>query len=210
MLGLFGILKEKLDSEKKLPLKFKGYIGQLYTTHGAIFNDDVLASSVAPYKWDSEQFDFKSKSWSLCCKAVLPTISTNWDNNVTIVLCTRNSDNRYATSWCGPKIATKYLYNVYQDWQSDSNNGSNTVFTETQARKGIWLKLEHVSGSMLTSYYSLDGSTWKSLGTKTYNGIDKEAVELNIEFFGGADFASVLVKDIKFIYDGKLVFGYVG
>ena len=198
MLTMFGLIKKKLQDSGDLRLKYQGFVGQLYYLFsGKPYNLEAIVDHVKPY----DNLDL-TKTWSLTAKFTDVVSSTSILNSE-IELIVGDS-----LSWCGANSWEAKTYLVSRPYgSSTSNNGTGVSLSQSQVKNGLWLRTVHEGNSKIRGYYSLDGKTFKDLGSRTYKGVGILPLKIGMGY--GNSIAKLAAKDVEFIYDGKLVFGRV-
>ena len=197
MLTMFGLIKKKLQDSGDLRLKYHGFVGQLYYLFsGKPYNLEAIVDHVKPY----DNLDL-TKTWSLTAKFtdVIVSSSSSYEFGIPV-------GDGY--SWCGAKFMGGKTYLVSRPYgSSTSDNGTGVSLSQSQVKNGLWLRTVHEGNSKIRGYYSLDGKTFKDLGSRTYKGVG--ILPLKVEIGNGNSIAKLAAKDVEFIYDGKLMFGKV-
>lgn len=207
MLSMFGIIKHELKKQGKLPAKYdEDYRNKLYDDNGNLFNGSILQtdSDLGPrsfyYLFNPASaklpFDPFEKDWEFSCQLNLKNTTST---QVLLNLATSETNIVSSKSWHSDYQFVEHITDKGESYRS-YNAGS------TSANSKNYIKLTYTKAtSIFTGYYSKDGTSWTKIQFKEYSGeFDNQhfmfTISQNLD-------SSVPVNSIKFIYDGKILFG---
>lgn len=201
MLTMFGLIKKKLQDSGDLRLKYQGFVGQLYswTAKDVINIKENLQNSGRIRPYNPEAPLNWSKSWEIISKIKITKTYPGSESFIHVGL--RN----YGTpaNWCVAKFSNSNIYATLK-----GTVGNTASLSLSTLSNGIWFKVSHTSGTNVSMYYSTDGKSYKLIQAYSYPDITHKDTQLEIFAYDYHD-CSISAKDIKFIHDGKLIFGKV-
>lgn len=209
MLTLFGFIKKELEAQGKLPDKFRDWKNTLYQDM-IKFTSAVIPVHVHPpkayYLFSPANkdcpVDLSAKDWSFSARVDVTSLG-NTANNYQCAL----DVGPYLDSNDRPQLRIKLQVNEYLFGQYESVVSSMTVIERISKLKvgANYARMEYkASTKTMTAYYSTNGSSWTKFSTYTVKDPSKMK---RIWIWQGHTKATFPVNEIKFIYDGEVLFG---
>lgn len=208
-----GFLKKELLAAKKLPLKWQGFVGQIFDVYGSALKKPEYIEAFFFLNDDSKDYYYYSKNFQIDVKYNISLIDEPLkSDDVVCNLMVRNS------------VTASELYtNVIQICQRAASHGAagkiqcwshypghsygdHRLVSVPRGTKYAWFRLIHAANGSDKMYYSFDGKSYTLMNTIT----------LPKSYWNAAYTRQNIVtppysnlEDIRFTVEGKLVFGKV-